>query len=167
MTIVASETYTSVSAPIQYAAIQAFSGDALIEDYLWHVRRILAQLGNKCAQIFKDADINVHYPLGGFYLFPDFTPVINDLKRKKIDNPKELCERLLNETGVALLPGFAFNRPKDEFTVRMAYVDFDGAKALSASKIIPLNESLPDNFSELWCSNVIEGTKKIVEWLKQ
>jgi aspartate aminotransferase len=167
MTVVASETFTSVSAPIQFAAITAFRGDALIEDYLWHVRRILSQLGNKCAQIFKDAGINVHYPLGGFYLFPDFTPLLNDLKRKKIDSPKSLCERLLDETGVAVLPGYAFNRPEDEFTIRMAYVDFDGAKALSASRNIPLNKTLPDDFSKLWCSNVIEGTQKMVDWIKK
>ena len=41
MAAVASETYTSVSAPIQHAAIRAFEGDAEIEQYLWQIRRIL------------------------------------------------------------------------------------------------------------------------------
>lgn len=42
MACVASETYTSVCAPIQYAAVPAFKGGVYIEKYLWHVRRILA-----------------------------------------------------------------------------------------------------------------------------
>ena len=167
MAVVASETFTSVSAPIQYAAIQAFSGDPLIEDYLWHVRRILSQLGRQCAQILKGAGIKVHFPMGGFYLFPDFGSLIHDLKRKKINTPNELCERLLEEKGVATLPSMAFNRPSNEFTMRMAYVDFDGAAALAASKNIPLYEHLPEDFSEKWCTNVIMGTRKIAEWIKE
>jgi aspartate aminotransferase len=167
MTIVASETYTSVSAPIQYAAITAFNGGEVIDNYLCHVRRILAQLGMQCAQILIDAGINVHYPLGGFYLFPDFISVQHQLKRKKIDTPLQLCQRLLDEKGVAVLPGYAFNRPKNEMTVRMAYVDFDGARALAESMKISLNQSLPDDFSSIWCSNSILGTKKIVEWLNE
>ena len=167
MAIVASETFTSVSAPIQYAAIQAFNGDPLIEDYLWHVRRILSQLGRQCAQILKGAGIKVHFPLGGFYLFPDFGSLTSDLKRKGITNPRELCERLLEDKGVAALPGVAFNRPIDEFTMRIAYVDFDGAAALAASKNIPLYEHLPEDFSEKWCTNAIIGTRKIAEWIKE
>ncbi len=41
--------------------------------------------------------------------------------------------RLLEETGVALLPGAAFVRSRAELTARLAYVDFDGASALAAS----------------------------------
>ncbi|MBD3258645.1 aminotransferase class I/II-fold pyridoxal phosphate-dependent enzyme, partial [candidate division GN15 bacterium] len=42
MAAVASETYTSVCAPVQCAAIRAFRGGTAIERYLWHSRRILA-----------------------------------------------------------------------------------------------------------------------------
>lgn len=40
MTAVASETYTSTSAPIQYAAVRAFQGGSDIEEYLWHARHV-------------------------------------------------------------------------------------------------------------------------------
>ena len=46
MAAVASETYTSVSTPIQYAAIRAFQDGITIERYLSHVRRILSALVN-------------------------------------------------------------------------------------------------------------------------
>jgi len=167
MAIVASETYTSVNAPVQYAGIQAFNGGAIIEDYLWHARRILALIGRQSAQILRNGGVKVHFPLGGFYLFPDFSPLIAEIKRKGIQTPREFCYRLLEEKGVATLPGSAFNRPEDEYTLRLAYVDFDGAAALSASKSIPLYENLPEEFTEKWCTNAITGTQKIIEWIKE
>lgn len=69
MAAVASETYTSVSAPIQYAAIQAFLCGSEIENYLSHVRKILALLGKETAAILKNGNISVNDPTGGFYLF--------------------------------------------------------------------------------------------------
>ena len=44
MATVASETYTSVAAPIQHAAVRAFQGGADIDDYLLQSRRILKGL---------------------------------------------------------------------------------------------------------------------------
>ncbi len=165
MAIVASETYTSVSAPIQYAAVQAFIGGAAIEEYLCHARRILARLGNECAVQLRDAGVKVHEPDGAFYLFLDFSPLEESLKKKNIHTCEQLCHRLLEDTGVAILPGAAFNRNKQELTARLAYVDFDGAKAFSASETIPLHQPLPDDFTSNACANVIKGVEQITKWL--
>jgi aspartate aminotransferase len=70
----------------------------------------------------------------------------------------------LDETGVAILPGVDFNRPADELSARLSYVDFDGAKALAASYRIPMHENLPDDFLSQYCSNVIEAAEKITDW---
>ena len=126
MAAVASETYTSVCAPIQYAAVRAFKGGILIERYLLHVRRILAHLGNRCAKIIREAGIQVHSPDGAFYLFLDFSPLSTKLKNKGITNSKILCEKLLQDIGVAILPGEAFLTPPEELIARLAYVNFDG-----------------------------------------
>lgn len=166
MAAVASETYTSVSAPIQYAAIQAFLCGAEIESYLWHVRRILALLGKETAAILHRGGITVNEPTGGFYLFLDFEKLLPVFKSKGIKNSGELCDRLLDETGVAILPGSDFNRPEDEMSARLSYVDFDGAKALAASYIIPLHEKLPADFLNQYCGNVLEAAHAIVEWAK-
>ena len=37
---------------------------------------------------------------------------------------------MLEDTGVALLPGIAFGRPENELTCRLSYVDFDGKNAI-------------------------------------
>ena len=164
MSAVASETYTSVSAPIQYAAIQAFLCGAEIENYLWHVRKILSLLGNRSAAILKEGNILVNDPTGGFYLFLDFTAHKDKLFKRGITDSRILCEELLNDCGVAILPGVDFNRPEDELSARLSYVDFDGAKALTASYTIPLHEPLPGDFLEHYCANVITAMNKIVEW---
>ena len=72
MATVASETYTSTSAPIQYAAVRAFEGGAEIENYLAQSRRVLRHLGRHFAKALRGAGASVADPVGGFYLFPDF-----------------------------------------------------------------------------------------------
>ncbi len=165
MSAVASETYTSVSAPIQYAAVRAFKGGIQIERYLWHARRILKHLSDRSVKILKDAEIGVNEPDGGFYLFIDFTKHAKKLKQKGITTSNVLCEKLLKEAGVAILPGEAFQRPPEELTARLAFVNFDGAMALSASETMPLSEPLPDDFADQYCHAVIQAMKQIASWV--
>lgn len=164
MAAVASETYTSVSAPIQFAAIQAFMCGAEIENYLWHARKILSLLGNNTAAILRKGNILLNNPTGGFYLFIDFSLLQEKLHKRGITNSIQLCERLLNECGVAILPGSDFNRPIEELSARISYVDFDGAKALSASYTVPLHDTLPKDFLMKYCSNVIDAATIIADW---
>jgi aspartate aminotransferase len=65
---------------------------------------------------------------------------------------------------VAILPGVDFNRPAEELTARLAYVDFDGAKALAASYAIPLHRQLPSDFVEKYCFSMVEAAHLIVAW---
>jgi aspartate aminotransferase len=165
MAVLASETYTSVSAPIQFAAVSAFRGSVAIERYLQHSRRILAGLGRRAHRLLTAAGIRVHEPMGGFYLFLDFEPLLAGLTRLGVHDGRTLCERLLEETGVALLPGSAFERPEQELTARLSYVNFSGAVALAASETIPLHEELPDRFFETHCEPTLAGCARIAEWV--
>jgi aspartate aminotransferase len=166
MASVASETYTSVSAPIQYAAVRAFRGGVEIERYLCHVRRILVKLGNQCHRMLTQAGVRIHPPTGAFYLFLDFTPLAEELAKRGIVDGPTLCNRLLEDKQVAMIPGLFFGRPKEELTARMAYVDFDGPKALAASEGIPLDQPLSDDFTGKWCEDVVVGTQRIVDWIE-
>ncbi len=167
MASVASETYTSVSAPIQYAAVHAFQGGVAIERYLWHARRVLSTLGKECHHILIEAGVRVHSPQGGFYLFLDFTPIADRLSKRGIKDSTTLCERLLKEKGIAMLPGTAFERPYNELTARLSYINFDGAKALAASETIPLHNGLTEGFIAHYCTDTIEGIQKIAEWISE
>jgi len=167
MAVVASETYTSVSAPIQYAAIVAFKGGIQIEEYLWNVRRILASIGNESAKLLQKAGVKVHDPVGGFYLFLDFSNFTESLHNMGIMTSKELCKKLLEDTGVAILHGSSFSRPRKEFSARMAYVDFDGARALAAAKTVPLSEPLREGYNKKYCAKILEGVRCITDWVSE
>lgn len=167
MAVVASETYTSVCAPVQYAAIKAFGGGPEIDRYLLHVRRILGALGRRCAQTLSDAGISVLEPKGGFYLFPDFTDMRDTAAKHGIMDSDTLCGRLLDETGVAILPGSVFERPSEELTARIAYVNFDGEKVLEASMKHGDDSALPRDFVRNWCPDTIEAVERVAEWTKK
>lgn len=165
MTAVASETYTATSAPIQYAAITAFNGNAAIEKYLLRCRRILEALGKECSGMLRRAGARVTEPEGAFYLFPDFTPIADKLEAAGINSSAEFCERCLNDTGVAFLPGTDFGRPSYEFTARLAYVDFDGEKALNALAEKP-DDYVPDiNFLRNYAGATVAGVEKLCDWV--
>ena len=104
-------------------------------------------------------------PDGAFYLFINFGNYADKLKSKDIYTSLDLTTRLLNETGVALLPGSVFGRPEEEYTARLSYVDFDGSRALAAAEILQPEETITEEFLSTYCSHLLEGTNKIVRWL--
>ena len=161
---VSSETFSCVSSPIQYASVAAYQDEKYINDYLFHSRRILKVIGDYCYEELKNADIKLHKQDGGFYLFPDFSNHSSNLHSKGVRTSSQFCEQLLMDTGVALLPGSAFGRPENEFTARLAYVNFDGAKALNLSK---KSKSIDLSASELAevLNPVKTGLKFLIDWL--
>jgi aspartate aminotransferase len=165
MATVASETYTATSAPIQYAAVRAFQGGMEIERYLLHSRRILKSLGSWIASHLLAAGVDIHQPHGAFYLFPDFTPHRDALRHRDIGTSEQLCERMLDETGVAMLPGSDFGRPAAELTARLAYVDFDGAQALASAESMPADTVIGEDFLSVHCVRVLEAIEHVAKWL--
>lgn len=165
MAVVASETFTSTSAPIQYAAVRAFQGGDEIEDYLAAARRVLRALGRWSAERLRLADLEVAVPEGAFYLFPHFGAHAPRLASRGIADSRTLCERLLEETGVAVLPGADFGRPEEELTARLAYVDFDGAAALEAVAALPAGAEPDEAFLRAHCGTVLEAIERIDEWV--
>ncbi len=164
MAAVARETFTSTSAPIQFAAVTAFEGGDEIERYLASSRRVLASLGRWCARKLRGAEIDCPQPTGGFYLFPDFSALAGPLRARGIETSRQLCARLLDETGVAILPGSDFGRPDEELTARLAYVDFDGARALEAVRVIPREQPLDETFLKRHAPRVVEAIETTCEW---
>ncbi|MFQ5511541.1 MAG: pyridoxal phosphate-dependent aminotransferase [Candidatus Krumholzibacteriia bacterium] len=165
MAAVGTETFTATSAPIQYAAIRAFEEGPEIELYLEHSRRILKALGGFLAELLLRAGVRVLPPQGGFYLFPDFSAFRERFHFAGITTSAQMCSRLFEETGVALLPGSDFGRPPEEFTARLAYVDFDGAEALAASGGIPTDRDLDINFVQTYCGRTVEAVDRLCGWL--
>lgn len=127
-----SETYSCAPAPIQGAALAAYQLDAEVHQFLQAQREILSAISAAIYRALVEAGISVHPPQGGFYLLLDFSPFAEQLAGRAVSSDSQLCERLLDETGVALLPGSSFGMTSQALTARMAYVDFDGRAALQA-----------------------------------
>lgn len=165
MARVASETYTSTSAPVQHAAVVAFAGSEAIDKYLVNVRRVLSLLGRHVARRLQAAGLDCPQPTAAFYVFADFVKHREALAKKGITTGAMLCDRLLEEVGIAALPGSAFGRPEEELTVRFAYVDFDGARALEAVSVIPREQPLEETFLRGYTPRVLFALERLTSWL--
>jgi aspartate aminotransferase len=163
MAAVASETYTSVSAPIQHAATRAFQGGPEIEAYLEHCRSILRMLGRRCWTTLVEAGCRLPQLGGAFYLFPDLGAHAERLAARGVRDSVALCERLLEETGVATLPGSVFGRPSAELTLRLSYVNFDGAAALAAAEA---GQAVDEAFIRRHCPATLEAVERMAEWVR-
>lgn len=162
MATVASETFTSTSAPIQYAAVTAFQENREIDSYVEKCRNVLAALAGEVTGQLQKTDVDVLPAQGGFYIFPDFSGYRSKLEQRHIYTSAQFCDALLQETGVAILPGSDFGRDPGELTARMAFVDFDGSLAL---REYPENNVLDRNYLLHCCGRTVEAVERLVGWL--
>ena len=154
MKVLASETFSAVSAPIQYAAILAFSKDYV--DYISKSKIILKGIGEYVYNNLKSNNVIMNKPMGGFYLMPEFL-------NKKFNTSAEMCTDLLNKKGVAILPGSDFGFSIDKMISRLSYTDFNGKNFMSK---INLNTTIDDDLINKYAPKIAEGTKRLKEWVE-
>lgn len=164
MAVVASETYSATSAPIQYAAVRAFQGGDEIETYLRRSRRILAAVCGAFRDALVAEGVLCRPATGGFYLFPSLDPLAERLARRGISTSPELCARILDEASVATLPGSDFGVPEDRLFLRVALVNFDGARALSA---LADDRPVDADFLRDHCAPTMRAMDAIVDWIRR
>ncbi len=150
----ASESYSTVNSPVQYAAVEAYEGD--YNYYRAQTTNILRSVGNYVYNHLKSNKVLINPPQGAFYLMPEFL-------NNKYKNSTELCEAILEETGVAMLPASEFGFNPKRMLTRLSYIDFNGKEFLNAS----INgKILNDKIIEKYAPNVVEGIKKLSNWVK-
>ena len=152
--VLASETFSSVSAPIQYAAIAAYSNDQ--SKYLETSRSILKAVGEYVYNNLKSNKVIINKPQGGFYLMPEFLD-------KKFNNSEDMCRDLLNNTGVVLLPGSDFGFPKEKMIARLSFTDFNGEDFMNN---ITNRQNINFDVISKFAPKVVEGTKRLKAWVE-
>ena len=150
--VLASETFSAVSAPIQYAAIKAYENDH--SDYINKSRNILKTVGNYVYENLKSNKVLINKPQGGFYLMPEFL-------NKKFNSSTEMCDDILNKTGVALLPGSDFGFDQNRMLARLSFTDFDGKKFMEE---IEDNTKIDDTLINELAPKIVEGVDKLKKW---
>ncbi len=153
--VLASETFSAVSAPIQFAAITAFNDDH--EKYVLNSRKILKGIGEYVYKNLKSNNVIMNKPMGGFYLMPEFL-------NKKFKTSQEMCTDLLNKKGVAMLPGSDFGFLNDKMIARISYTDFDGKNFMSN---INSDTTIDENLIKKFAPKIVEGTKRLKEWVEK
>ena len=150
----ASETFSSVSAPIQYAAIAAYNNNH--NEYINDSRSILKAVGEYVFENLKSNTISMNKPQGGFYLMPEFLI-------EKFSTSEEMCSNILKETGVALLPGSDFGFSKERMITRLSFTDFNGDEFMQNVK---KTKKVDMNSISKFAPKIIEGTKKLKDWVE-
>ena len=150
--VLASETFSAVSAPIQYAAIKAYENDH--SNYINKSKNILYAVGNYVYENLKSNKILINKPQGGFYLMPEFL-------NKKFNSSSEMCDNILNNTGVALLPGSDFGFDQTKMLARLSFTDFDGQEFMNK---IEGNQKINKDHIANFAPKIIEGVDKLKKW---
>ena len=152
--VLASETFTSVSAPIQYAAIAAFENDH--SKYLNISRSILKSIGNYVYENLSSNKVLITKPQGGFYLMPEFLD-------KKFKTSEDMCNDMLKKAGVATLPGSDFGFSENKMYARISFTDFNGEEFM---KNIPKNLNIDKDLLNKFAPKIVEGTKRLKAWVE-
>ena len=150
----ASESYSTVNTPTQFASVEAYANDH--EQYKLKVKAILKAVGNFVYNNLKSNKVLIAPPQGAFYLMPEF-------KNRKYNSSSKLCEAILNETGVALLPGSDFGFKPKKMITRLSYTDFDGN---AFYKNITNCGLIDDDMIKKFAPNVVEGVFRLSNWAK-
>ncbi|MGH7560706.1 MAG: pyridoxal phosphate-dependent aminotransferase [Gemmatimonadales bacterium] len=125
-----SHTTTGANHPAQWAAVTAFSSAEVEREVL----RMVAAFGrrrDRLVQRVRDEVPGVEFvePHGAFYLFFRVDGITADHSM----TGTTFCERLMEETGVALVPGAAFG---DDRWVRLSYAVSDRELDEAAGRIL-------------------------------
>ena len=153
--VLASETFSAVSAPIQFAAISAFKDDH--NEYILKSKKILKSIGEYIYNNLKSNNVVMNKPMGGFYLMPEFL-------NKTFNTSTEMCTDLLNKKGVAILPGSDFGFSTEKMISRLSYTDFDGKNFMSN---ISLDTKVDEDLIKKFAPKIIEGTKRLKDWVEK
>lgn len=141
LVVLSSETWSGVTAPIQYAALTAYSMAPNVEQYVTDccdihgirtrfVAKHLSQLGIRCSRID-----------GAFYIAANFDQFAEPLIKLGVNNSAQLARYLLDTHKIASLPGSDFGLPEQVLTLRLSTSYLDMESSADAKRIFSLYQS--------------------------
>ncbi|MBT8384657.1 MAG: aminotransferase class I/II-fold pyridoxal phosphate-dependent enzyme, partial [Bacteroidia bacterium] len=160
-----SETFSAVASPIQYSAIEAYKMDIDVQIYIRNCSNILREVGNFVYQKLKQNNIICTKPEGALYMIIDFENFRDRLNIMGIRNAIDLCDHLILNHKIALLPGQDFYFDESSLTCRLAFVDFDGEVVYDKYK---QNDSVLDSsFMTTYMPSITNGIVMLESFLSK
>ena len=80
---------------------------------------------------------------------------------KKFNSSADMCDSILKDTGVALLPGSDFGFDQNKMLARLSFTDFDGQKFMNK---IDDNKKIDNDTINEFAPKIIEGVNKLKKW---
>ncbi|MEE9362767.1 MAG: aminotransferase class I/II-fold pyridoxal phosphate-dependent enzyme [Cellulophaga sp.] len=155
-----SETFSAVSSPIQYAAIEAFRMNNGIRTQISDCSVLLKGISQYIFSKLSDVGIQCTQPQGAFYMMIGFTAFKSKFNTLGVFTSEQLSNYILEYSKVALLPASDFYFKEEDLFFRLAFVDFDGEEVLKASKESGV---INECFIKEYCPNIYKGVKSIIE----
>jgi aspartate/methionine/tyrosine aminotransferase len=143
LTNLATNVWSCVAAPVQYAALVAYSGDPEIEEYVQLCSRMHAIRTRYLYDLMVRLGIPCVEPSGAFYIFPSLDDWKEPLASMGITNDEELAFYLLEKYEIAALPGSAFNAVR-KFCLRVSSSFIDVATDEQADALVEAFREDPD-----------------------
>ena len=162
---VGSEIWSSVSAPIQYAGIEAYRTDTELIAYIRDCASVHELAIRYVHRRLEAGEISCPRPMGGFYLFPDWNKHKNALREQGINTSGELAQHLLKNRLVSSLPGSEFGMSPNHLSLRLAAVDYDGQTAIeSFMKDKDSAFEDPDRFVISIAPNLVKASEQLIDF---
>jgi len=161
--------YTATSTPIQYAAIAGFSESKEMDEYFKLARSIHEIMGEYVYNRLNQIDgIKTTKPASTFYLMADFNAYSDYLFAKKILTSQKFSESLMHHPyHTALVGGDSLVLERTSFVARIAFVDYDGEKAMkNFTTNIPKSSSDRIEFVKNNAPRIVDGISMIQKYLE-
>jgi aspartate aminotransferase len=121
LTGIGSEVWSAPAGPVQQAGAVAFGEPPPVAERIALSRRLHGRVAREVAFRFASAGAAVPPPQAAFYVYPDFTPLADGLRRRHgISSDKGLATLLLGKYGLGSLPGSAFGDESWRLRLRVA-----------------------------------------------
>jgi aspartate aminotransferase len=161
--------YTAVSTPIQHAAVAGFEISKDMDEYFEITRNIHHIMGEYTHNSLLEIEgVKVTKPEATFYLLADFNAFATDLQKVKITTSQKLSESLMvHPYHTAIVGGDSLVLERTDFSARIAYVDYDGAKVYeSYKKQKPKTHSERTEFVKNNAPKMVQGIKMIARFFE-
>jgi aspartate aminotransferase len=141
---IAGSIWSCVAAPVQYAALVAYSNDPDIDEYVALCTRMHAIRTRHLFDSLVEAGIPCVEPKGAFYVYPNYSKWKRPLGAKGIKTSDDLAIYLLEKYQLATLPGTAFGSPPGDLSLRLSSSFLDASNDQNAAKLVEAFSADPD-----------------------
>jgi aspartate aminotransferase len=166
---IAATLYTNVTTPVQHAAIKVYKESSDIEEYLQVTRSIHELIGQRLSERFAGIPgIKTTRPDGGFYFLTDFNEYKDKMVKNGISSANELSKALIDHPHhIAVVTGDSLVLPPDNYSARIAFVDYNGPAAYEDYLFNPpLTDENKAAFFVRHASRMLKGAEALEQFIE-